>query len=687
MRPDPQLHQEAANFQRMEQRFKELLDALLDAIVVVDAEGRIVLVNARAEALFGYERQELLGQPVEILLPERFRDRHVMQRLSYAEHPRVRLMDSGLNLWGRHKDGREFPVAISLNPFELEGQPLILAAIRDVSERMQLQRELAESVRRLRALFDSTYQFIGLLTPDGTVIEANQAALDVAGLQRADVIGRPFWEIAAWWPTAEDKVQLRDAITRAATHGEFVRFESEHVRASGEIRVVDFSLKPVKDESGQVIMLIPEGRDITELRGMEAKLRESALRFRAIFNQTYQFIGLLKPDGTLLEANQSALEFVDARLEDVIGRPLWETPWWSPLPERSRERLRKAVARAASGKFVRYEVILMSAEGGRHVFDFSLKPVKDDSGRVVLLIPEGRDISERKQTEAALRRAQRQLKTINAELQQSLRRLEQDEAAGQRLQFQLLPEERMVFGQYEFTRQLLTSIFLSGDFVDYFAIDHDHIGFYMADVSGHGIPSALVTVLLKSFVARCLELHHQSGDPAILQPAVLLERLNRHLLDARLGKYLTMFYGVLDCRDNVLSYANGGQFPFPVVLDGNGPRYLECKSMPVGLFEFAHYRAQSLPLSADFAMVMVSDGILEVMPQTSLQDKESELLALVDADITVDTLIRRLGLEAEEQRPDDITLMVIRRLPAAARLAPQAADAGAETALLPQSSG
>jgi PAS domain S-box-containing protein len=136
---------------------------------------------------------------------------------------------------------------------------------------------------------------------------------------------------------------------------------------------------------------------IERRRAMQA-LRESERRFRAIFDQTFQFIGLLKPDGTLLEANQASLEYIGAAQAEVTGRPFWETPWWTHDPEAVR-LLQADIAAAAAGQFVRREVTHKNADNILQTFDFSLKPVRDESSRVTLIIAEGRDISERKRAE------------------------------------------------------------------------------------------------------------------------------------------------------------------------------------------------------------------------------------------------------------------------------------------------
>ncbi|MEH1810368.1 PAS domain S-box protein [Nostoc sp.] len=141
-----------------------------------------------------------------------------------------------------------------------------------------------------------------------------------------------------------------------------------------------------------------------------AKLHQSDRRFRAIFNNTFQFIGLLTPAGILLEANQTALSFAGLKLEDAIDRPFWETHWWTISPQTQAE-LKQAIARAAQGEFIRYEVDVLGANNRVATIDFSLRPLLDETGQVILLIPEGRDITELKQAKEKLQQSETLLAT------------------------------------------------------------------------------------------------------------------------------------------------------------------------------------------------------------------------------------------------------------------------------------
>ena len=270
---------------------------------------------------------------------------------------------------------------------------------------------------------------------------------------------------------------------------------------------------------------------------------------------------------------------------------------------------------------------------------------------------------ERARLRAENRTYREHLERVNAQLQRSLRQLEDDEANGREIQFTLLPPSPATYGAYQCSRYLAPSAFLSGDFADYFAIDADHFGFYMADVSGHGVASAVITVMLKSHVSRYLEHRTRYGVRTILDPAGLLAALNRDVVAGRHGKYLTMFYGVVDLQNDRMEFANGGQFPFPLLFDGRDVREIGGRSSPVGLFEDARYTNQSVPVPPAFALRVYSDGVLELFPTVDLAGKRELLRDLShNADLDAEALAQRIGLDTPATRPDDATVLSVRRL-------------------------
>ena len=167
-----------------EQRFRELLESAPDAMVIVDGFGVIQLVNAQTEQVFGYDRAELLGQPVELLVPDRFRDRHIAHRSDFAEGPQARPMGAGLDLYGLRKDGTEFPVEISLSPLQADGGRLYSAAVRDVSDRKAAEQ-------RFRELLESAPDAMVIVDGTGAIQLVNAQTEQLFGYDRAELLGRP----------------------------------------------------------------------------------------------------------------------------------------------------------------------------------------------------------------------------------------------------------------------------------------------------------------------------------------------------------------------------------------------------------------------------------------------------------------------------------------------------------------
>ena len=291
--------------------------------------------------------------------------------------------------------------------------------------------------------------------------------------------------------------------------------------------------------------------------------------------------------------------------------------------------------------------------------DFVTKPIEDLG---VLDHAVGRTL-EQARLLAENRAYRLSLEATNARLSCSLRQLEDDEAHGRKIQFALLPPPQVRFGDYQCSRYLATSAFLSGDFIDYFTIDQGHFGFYMADVSGHGVGSAVITVLLKSHVGRYLENSWRYGDQTILDPADLLAALNRDFLNGLHGKYLTMFYGVVATASAQIAFANGGQFPFPLLFDGEDVSEIAGRSPPVGLFTTARYSTGHVSISTPFALRLFSDGVLEQLELPRLDGRKGALRHLAaEADRDAGDLAHVLGLDTPRPLADDASVLSIRRL-------------------------
>lgn len=254
---------------------QSLLKAIIDnstaVIYVKDLKGRYLLVNRRFEEVLDISNTAALGRTDHDLFP-------AVQAEAFQELDRLALERSGAmeseQVMGGDNELRTY-IAINCPLFNNEGKPYaVFALFTDITERKRAEEALRESERKFKAIFEQTFQFIGLMTVDGLMVEANKAALQLVGLDESAVVGRFFWDTPWWAHSLELQEELRVAVKKAAA-GEFVRFEASHPAADGSLHYVDFSLKPVKDEAGTVVLLIPEGRDITERKLAEQELQKN----------------------------------------------------------------------------------------------------------------------------------------------------------------------------------------------------------------------------------------------------------------------------------------------------------------------------------------------------------------------------------------------------------------------------
>ena len=294
----------------------------------------------------------------------------------------------------------------------------------------------------------------------------------------------------------------------------------------------------------------------------------------------------------------------------------------------------------------------------RGAWDFIAKPIHD----MGMLENAIKRVLERGELLQQNRIYRETLESLNRDLVQALKQYEEDQEAGRKMQFQLLPPDNQTFGEYTFTRRLYPSTYLSGDFVDYAPIDAHNLGFYMADVSGHGAASAFVTVMLKTLTAQYRDAYLRDGDMTILQPQQLLQRLDQDVRKQKLDKHLTIFYAVIDTRRQVMRYSSGGQLPYPILFDGTQTRTLVCRGRPVGLFEDSRFQTHEISISQPWVLLLVSDGILDLLTEGTLQEKHEMLCQrLEEANTSLHTLSATLGLETSPRLPDDVALLMVSR--------------------------
>lgn len=309
-------------------------------------------------------------------------------------------------------------------------------------------------------------------------------------------------------------------------------------------------------------------------------------------------------------------------------------------------------------------IIIVSGAGQIHdvvealrlgALDYLVKPITD----MAVLENAVVNALTRHELEEQNKTYRHELELANKELEKNLELLQQDQDAGRRAQLQLLPEPNAAFNGYLFEHVIIPSLNLSGDFVDFFKISERYIGFYIADVSGHGAAAAFVTMTLKSLVNQPLRQFRVGGNESAIDPASFLDYLNRELISANIGKHITMFYAVIDCENSTLHYSVAGQYPAPLIINQSNYQLLNDGGFPLGLFEWASFANSQVSIDSDFQLIMVSDGWLELISEGAEPTKESFFLDYVKNNpVNINALMQPVN-KYPNSMPDDITVFIV----------------------------
>lgn len=265
-----------------------------------------------------------------------------------------------------------------------------------------LIRKLENIMARQRAIMDIAENILLVLSLDRKIMEFNPAAERLFSRTKASVMGEDYRCLLA----PDSNKPAIEAVLPNVLMGEVVRgVEENFVAGDGRERTLLWNVSQLTDAGGQVTGIVAHGTDITARKRAEESLRERERIFKALYNQTDQFIGLLSPEGVILSANRPSCQFSGIQESDIIGLKFWDCPWWWHSEE-EQSKVRLAIHKAAKGQCARFETTHRSATGELRTFDFSINPVRNAQGHVEMLIPQGRDITERKLGEIALRESE-----------------------------------------------------------------------------------------------------------------------------------------------------------------------------------------------------------------------------------------------------------------------------------------
>jgi PAS domain S-box-containing protein len=392
--------------QSNEMKFSALLDAAPDATVIVNEKGVIQMINRQMETLFSYTRNELIGQPVEILIPLDLRSRHAFHRADFIKEAGVRTMGEGIELKAVKKNGESFPVEISLSPIKTKEGLLVSASIRDITDRKKAEMELKENEMIFTTYFYRSPIMKAISEAEsGKIIEVNNAYANFTGYQREEMIGKTGAELKL------APLFKRESIISVLQKEGFVRdIEIEIFTRQGKSTWISASLDLINLKGREC--LLTSAIDITYRRRSED-------RFRALLDSAPDATVIVNEEGIIQMINNQTENLFGYTREELIGQPV-EILIPSDLRNK-HEHHRMSFVKAANVRSMGAGIELNAVKkaGDKFPVEISLSPIRTDEG--MLVSASVRDISLRKGLEDQLRKSNAELEAFTYSVSHDLR--------------------------------------------------------------------------------------------------------------------------------------------------------------------------------------------------------------------------------------------------------------------------
>jgi phosphoserine phosphatase RsbU/P len=638
------LEEDITERKRLEHRFRQAVESAPNAIVMVNESGTIEIVNSQTETFFGYSRHELIGKPVEMLMPERFRSAHVGYRQAYLAAPVSRSMGEGRELYGLRKDGTEFPVEIGLSLIDNHEETMVLSSIVDITQRKVAESALKESEERFRQMAEMTGEWLWEQDPRGYYIYSSTAVNQILGYSPDVVVGKHYTEFL----TPQDKAEQQGYAT---SHLPFYALTNHYQHKDGHPVLTESTGLPIISPEGQLLKWRGVDRDITARKHFQDALIESEKRTRLIIESSLSAIVIMDSYGLITDWNRQAEKMFGWSHNEVIGQSLGDLI----IPLRFRNEHRQGLQHflyTGVGPLLNrlIEHVAMRRDGSEFPVEFSISPLK--MGNAYIFSGFIHEITARKAAEQKIRQSE-----VNLAISQNEIKI------AQRIQASLSPSAPIKSEHFEVTGYCLPADQVGGDYFDYFFRSEDHLDMIIADVSGHSIGPALFMVETRSAIRTQV---NRMGAPS-----ETLGVLNNFLFEDldNADYFITLFYLQYNTGTHQLSFANAGHPP-PLLFSPvqNVCRQLDAEGMILGIRKNVIFEEKTTTVSNGDLILLYTDGLTEAENPYGdffgierLSDIFIQYAQHSPEKIIEELLTHLKQFCQSESFKDDITLMVFKR--------------------------
>ncbi len=609
-----------ALLKKSEERFRSLVQTANDAIVCSDASGKITYWNPAAARIFGYESSEVIGKPITLMMPARFRAPHEKGLRRLATAGEVRVVGKTVELIGRKKAGNEFPVELSLSSWKVDEDVYFAAVIHDITARKTIEAALEAERKQLAVTLRSIGD--GVITTDveGRVVLVNRVAENLTGWSQAKAKGRPLEEV---FNIINEKTRkaapnpIRKVLKTASAVG--LANHTALISKDGTERSIADSCAPIADAQGNLLGAVLVFRDVTK----ERRLEEAGRRAKALSDALNDINAAIT---STLDADE-IIERAVAKAARVLGCKATVRMGGDRKPASGSTRLSAALT-------VKNEILgfILFNRAPAAFAEAELDFVTKLAVSVSMAIANARSYeAEHKVAET---------------LQEALLNMP-DRIPG------------VEFGHMY--RSATQRAKVGGDFYDLFELEHDRLGILIGDIAGKGLEAAALTYLVKSTVKAYA---FENFFPASIMAKT--NELVRRALPSP-SEFVTLFFGVLDKRTGHLAYCSGGHPPALLHRENGSIEWLTTASPLVGAFANLSFVDAGVIVHPGDRLILYTDGVTEARANSRFFGDEGLIKAIVKQPAAVgkvpELIFERVIKHTGGTLADDVALLAVGLLP------------------------